>query len=147
MANDENQADEAAPWTIKGMKVSTRKQAIARSTQAGLSVAEYMARLIDRDAREGAADRIIPPMGRRDAPPSAFTDLAPIDLSHVAATLVAITQASEKSGLPVSKAAVRDATATFRAYTRQARGLPQLAHRKTEPASRANQTTIDGEKE
>lgn len=145
MANSENPDDETAPWTIKGMKVSARKQAIARSGQEGLSVAAYMDRLIQRDVRESAGDRILPPMVPDRAPVLVPASGPPVDLQQAAAMLSVLSDASKAPDL--SKAAMREATALFRQHVRQARGLPALAQRKTNQPQRANQRMIEGGKE
>jgi hypothetical protein len=91
----------------------------------GLTMAEWLVRAVDTQAAKQDGNQVIP-LGKPEqtAPPPE------IDLSAVAAALQAMAAAAT-AGLPVTKAAARDAVSLIRAQVRAARGLPdRQTHRR-----------------
>jgi len=126
MANDE--ANERAPWTIKGMDVETRKLVVKCATQRGQSVAVWLETAVRNQANLEAGDRIeMPGQPRPTAPPNGQTGF---DLAELMAALQTAQAAAEAAGIAMPKDVARHGFALVRTRMREARGLPPLAPRK-----------------
>jgi hypothetical protein len=85
----------------------------------GVTMAEWLGRAVDTEANRQDGNQVIPPGN----PPPASPPLATLELGTVALALQAMAAAAT-AGLPVTKAAARDAVALIRSQVRGARGLP-----------------------
>jgi hypothetical protein len=103
MANDE--ANERAPWTIKGMDVETRKLVVNCATQRGQSVATWLETAVRNQANLEAGDRVIMPgQPGQTAPPNGQTgfDLPELEQFARVCSLLA-----ESAGKPVPRTVSR----------------------------------------
>ena len=112
--------DQAAPWTIKSVPVHIREKAVRYAKMDGCTMAEWLARAVETEANRQAANAVIPP-GQPEQ--TASLPVPAVSLGDAAAALQSLAQEAA-AGLPVSKAAARDAVALIRAHIRVGRGLP-----------------------
>jgi hypothetical protein len=115
MANE----DPAAPWTIKAVPVAVREKAVRYARMEGVTMAEWLSRAVETQAAKQEANQVYPP-GR---PEETSFPSPTIELGEAAAVLQAMAAAAA-SGLPVTKAAVRDTVSLIREQIRVGRGLP-----------------------
>ena len=115
MANE----DASSPWTIKAVPVAVREQAVRYARMDGCTMAEWLTKAVETQARLQEANQVIPPGKPSETPLPSPT----IELGEAAEALKAMAAAAS-AGLPVTKAAVRDTVALIREQVRVCRGLP-----------------------
>lgn len=120
--------DERAPWTIKSVRVETRKLAVASAMKQGVPMAEWMDRAVRTQANVDKGNQVIPP---GQSPPPRFAPVQlpdetgkPMDLTALADALRAVATVAGAADMPVSKSLAREASALLRQQIREARGLP-----------------------
>lgn len=121
--------DERAPWTIKSVRVETRKLAIASAAKEGLTMAEWLDRAVRHQADLDRGNQVIPP----GQPGQSITRFAPVqppdetgkptmDLAGLADALRAVATVAGAAEMPVPKSLAREASALLRQQIREARG-------------------------
>jgi hypothetical protein len=114
----------AGPWTIKSVSTTTRLRANKAAAQADLTMGDWIALAVERQAAYEDGITVIPPVGQDRRPTSSLS------LGDVAAALAAMSAAAGQ-GLPVSRGAVRDTVRLIQTEVRAARGLPTGRTRQT----------------
>jgi hypothetical protein len=124
----------AAPWTIKSVKVETRKLAVDSAMKQGITMAEWLDRAVRNQANLDKGNQVIPPgqTGQTLARPDPVqlptpTGKLPMDLAGLADALRAVAALTEAAAMPVPKALAREAAGLLRQQIREARGLPSKA--------------------
>jgi len=119
---------ERAPWTIKSVRVETRKLAVASAAKEGVPMAEWLDRAVRHQADLDRGNQVIPP----GQPGQSITRFAPVqppdqmgklDLAGLADALRAVATVAGAAEMPVPKALAREASALLRQQIRAARGL------------------------
>jgi hypothetical protein len=146
MANPENQT-ETAPWTIKAVGVRTRKIATDCAAREGITMGQWMDRMVPLMATIQEGNQVLPPDQRGIAPPSEHQQaMMDIERMDALARLTAAVASAAAAGVP--KRAVGEVAAALREQTRLARGLPALVPSGKPPgkrlANRADPPLIEG---
>lgn len=122
---------ERAPWTIKSVRIETRKLAVASAAKEGVAMAEWLDRAVRHQAEFDKGNQVIPPRQpgqavARFAPvqPPDQTGKPAVDLAGLADALRAVATVAGAADMPVPKALAREASALLRQQIREARGLP-----------------------
>jgi len=114
MADDDaliSSTDSLGPWTIKVMPKSIRDMTVAAARDEGLTVGQWLERVI----RERVAE------GRPSPQPVGASSLTPTELAGLMQGMAALATAT---GTPPAKADMRRAYALVDDQVRQARGMP-----------------------
>jgi len=119
--------DERAPWTIKNVRVETRKLAVAGAAKEGVPMAEWLDRAVRHQADFDRGYQVIPPgqPGQslaRFAPVQLPDETGKLDLAGLADALRAVATVAGAAEMPVSKALAREASALLRQQIKVARG-------------------------
>lgn len=127
MANEADRPETAA-WTIKSVSVRTRKLATDCATREGVTMGEWMDRMVPVMATMQENNQVIPPDQRRGAGVPLQQALAVIEVERMdaLARLTAALASAAASGVP--KGAVREVAAVLRDQARAVRGLPPPAN-------------------
>lgn len=112
--SDRDPVDTAAPWTIKSVSVATREAVTKAARRENLTVGQWLERRVAEWEGEGS--------------PVPVSSPAP-NLGDLAQAWQAARALADAAGIPVPPHLVRDAFATVKRATRQARGLPLPAPR------------------
>src|SRR3954447_26090145 len=109
----------ATPWTIKAVPVQVREKAVRYARMEGCTMAEWLTKAVETQADRQDGNQVLLPGKPEPTPLPSPT----VDLGEAAAALQALAQAAS-AGLPVSKAAAREAVSLIRAHIRVGQGLP-----------------------
>jgi hypothetical protein len=134
MANEENLDADKAAWTIKAVPVDVRKKATACATRQDETMAQWLARAVETQARLDGQSEVLPPgqMGKpecglpeiADGHPMGQTGLPAIrEMAEIAAIM------AQASGGTVPKTIGRHLFALLDQECRRARGLSPRAVR------------------
>jgi hypothetical protein len=123
MPEEVNQEVERTPFMVKGMRVDTRKIAVACAMKAGETMAVWLDRAIRTQANMEAGERIFPPEENPPVPVRVARLLA-AELGELADFMQAAQAIAGAAAVPIPKATARHAFALLTAHLRAARGLP-----------------------
>lgn len=120
----DNSADDR--WTVRGVPKGYREAAAKAADRRKITVGAFLCAAVDREMRaEREPIDLIPPRGKMADTPGLTRES---DIGSAMMTIGALKAMAEAqaAGLPVSKAAARDAVRVVRAQVRIAGGLPVL---------------------
>ena len=147
MANQDDKPD-TAPWTIKSVGVHTRKMATDCATREGVTMGEWMDRMVPVMAAMQDGNQVVLPDQRRSAAVPLQQAMAMLELERLDALGRLATAVASATAAGVPKGAVREISALLREQARAARGLPAPANAGKVPgkqmANRATGSLLEG---
>lgn len=141
MTDEKLPEQDKGPWSIKSVPVETRRKAMACATRQDETMAEWLARAVETQARLDAQSQVLPPAipGRPEAGMTEngagnterHTSLPVLrEMAEVAAIV------AQASGKPLPKTIGNHLVALIDAECRKARGLPPRVPRALPPPKR-----------